>query len=112
VHGSGDVIFVVEAVGDNGDGAAGDDLAGEDDAATEFACDVAADVISEIDFGEVGVAGDAEAEQAHVFELKADDADVGLTVVEIGLGAGRCDVGDDLGRDGEVEEQEVAPCGG
>ena len=102
-HGAGDVVFVVEAVGDDGDGSAGDDLAGEDDAAAEFARDCAADVVAEIDFGEAGVAGKGEAEEADVFEAEADDADVGLAFVEIGFGAGGRKVLDNVGGDREVK---------
>ena len=74
--------------------------------------DRAADVVAEIDFGEVGVAGDGEAEEADVFEAEADDADVGLAVVEVGFGAGGREALDDVGGDGEVEEEQVAPGGG
>ena len=111
-HGAGDVVFVVEAVGNERDGAAGDDLADEDDAAADFVADDAAHVVAEVDFGEAGVAGDGQAEEAHVFEAEADDADVGLAVVEIGFGAGRREALDDFGRHGEVEQQQVAPVGG
>lgn len=101
-HGAGDVVFVVKAIGNDGDGAAGDDLAGEDDAAADFGADRAAYIVPEVDLGEVGVAGDGEAEQADILEEEADDADVGLAVVEIRFGAGRREVLDNVGGDGEV----------
>src|SRR4029079_16484291 len=91
-------------MGDDGDRAAGNDLAGEDDAAAELARDHSADVVAEVDFGGGGMAGDAQAEEADVFDLEADDADVGLAVVEVGFGAGGREALDDLGRDGGAEE--------
>jgi len=111
-HGAGDVVFVVEVVGNDRDGVAGDDLAGEDDAAAEFGADRAADVVAEVDLGETRVAGERNAEEADVFEAEAYDADKGLAVVQIGLGAGRRETLDYFRGDGEVEKNEVAPFGG
>jgi len=67
-HRARDVAFVVEVVGDERDGAAGDDFAGEDAAAADFVVDRAAHVVAEIDFREGCVAGEGEAEEAHVLE--------------------------------------------
>lgn len=111
-HAAGDVIFVVEAVGEDGDSAARDDLANEDDAAPEFAGDFAAHIIAKVDLGEVGVPGERDAEEADVFETEADDADVGLTVVEVRLSARRRESRDDFGRHCEVEQEQIAPGGG
>src|SRR4051812_42621180 len=96
-------------VGYDCDGAAGGNLAGEYDAAAEFAGDRSAYIVTEIDFGEARVAGDGNAEEAHVFELEADDADVRPAIVDVGFGAGWCDLLNDLSGNGEVEQDEVAP---
>src|SRR3954463_11165511 len=45
-HQPGDVFFVVEVVGDHRDCAAGDNLSGEDAAATKLARDHSADVVA------------------------------------------------------------------
>ena len=63
VHGQGEVGFVVDAVGDGGDGPAGDEFADEDDAASPFVVGgLVADVEAEVDFFKVGVEGDGDAE--------------------------------------------------
>jgi hypothetical protein len=102
-HGAGDVVFVVEAVGDEGDEAARDDFADEDDATAEFVVDCAADVEAKIDFREACVAGNGNAEQAAGVETEADDADVGLALVEVGSGAGWSERCDRVCRYGEIE---------
>lgn len=112
VHGAGDVVFVVEAVGDDRDGAARNDLAGEDDTSADFSADRAADIVAKVNLREARVTGEANAEKADVFEAEADNADVGLAVVDVGLGAGWREVLDYFRGDGEVEKNEVAPFGG
>ncbi len=93
---------MIEAVGEDRDGAARDDLADEDHTAADFIVDGAADVVAEVDLGEAAVAGDGKAEEPHVLETEADDADVGLAIVQVGLGTWWGEAHDELGRRGEV----------
>ena len=112
MHSAGDVAFVVEVVGDDGHSAARDDLAGEHDATTQFAEGVAANIVTEINFWEVGVSGNGKAEQSHVFKLEADDADIRLAIVVVGFGAARRETCDEVSGDGKVQEDEISPFGG
>src|SRR3954462_14250359 len=101
-HWAGLVALVVKAVGDQCDGAARGDFSNEDNAAADLAADLAADVESQVDFREVRVERDGNAEEADALELEANDADVRLAVEKIGLGSGRGELSDDVGRDGEI----------
>ena len=58
------------------------------------------------------MAGKGDAEETDVFETEADDAEIGLAVVEVWFGAGRCEARDDFGGDWEVEQEQIAPGGG
>src|SRR3954462_11285052 len=102
IHRARGVAFVVEAIGDERYGAARGDFSNEDNAAADLAADLAADVESQVDFREVRVERDGNAEEADALELEANDADVRLAVEKIGLGSGRGELSDDVGRDGEI----------
>ena len=87
--GAGGVGLFVEGVGDEGDGAAGDELADEDNAA--FACAIglcAADVEAEVDLFELSVEGDGDAQDADAGEEEADKRDEAMTFKEVKLYTG------------------------
>jgi hypothetical protein len=58
------------------------------------------------------VAGQRQPEQARPLEAESNDADVGPSVVKVGLGAGRGETLDGLNRNMKIEQQQVAPVGG
>lgn len=117
--GDGDVGLFVDAAGDEGDGAARDELADEDDAAFDAAVGLAAaDVETEVDLFETGVEGDGEAFDADAVEEEGDEGDVaagfgaGGWAVEIELEAA-WEVGlEERGLDGVLRHDELAPLGG
>src|SRR4051812_49453231 len=88
-HWAGLVPLVVKAVGDQCDGAARGDFSNEDNAAAGLAADLAADVESQVDFREVRVERDGNAEAADAVELEANDADERIAEGKIGPEYGR-----------------------
>ncbi len=111
-HREADVVLAVNEIRGQRDGATRDDLADENDAATDFARDVAANVEAEIHFVEIGVKRNREnSGEPGAKKAEADEACVRAAVEGIELGARR-----DVGPQEEwvhfiVQEYKVAPLG-
>jgi hypothetical protein len=111
-HRARDIVLVVEPVGRESHGATRDDLANEYHAAAHFLADRAAHIVAQVDFGEARVPGDGNAEQSDSVEAEADNADVGLAVVQVGFGAGRDERFDGGDGNREIEQEKLGPAGG
>ena len=88
-HRNGDVVFVVDAPGDERDETARHQLLHEHDAAPESAIGLPADVEAEVHFLELRVEWHGDSEDARPPEEESDDAGVEPPVPVVELGAGR-----------------------
>jgi hypothetical protein len=108
---------VVDEVRDGRDGGARHELLHEHDAAPVRQVPlgvghVAAHVEAEVQFLEVAVEGDGDAQHPRVEEEEPHDADPAAPVVEVELGAGGHAIAQKRRVDRVVEHHEVAPLGG
>jgi hypothetical protein len=84
-------------------------LADEDHATAPFLCAFSPNIKAEIHFFEVAMERDWQADHARIEKQKADDAEEGLSIVEIELGLSRNKRLKNFWIDGEIEHGEITP---
>src|SRR5579864_3392374 len=108
-HRHGKIWLAIKNPCNRGDGALWHELPHEHNSPPPGVCRFFANVKSQVHFFEIAMQRNRKAEQAGVEKKETDDAEKGLTIVEINFGSRRNERADEFRIHRVVEHGEIAP---